>query len=80
MSRLLMSFNCTWKDCNTSSFNPNFGSHFKTNSATSYIDNCTQYSRNWNNDRCNQNGSSYYMKSYSYYDKSGNIVTKINQM
>ena len=75
-----MSYTCSWKNCNTSNFNPNFGSDFGTTSTHSYIDNCTQYSRNWNDNRCNQSGSSYYMKSYSYYDKSGNIVTKMNYM
>ena len=75
----MSSYDCSWKTCNTSTFNPNYGDQFGTTSSTYYVDNCTQISRNWSEDRCNQNGSTYYMKSYSYYDNNGNIVT-VNQI
>jgi len=74
-----MSYECSWQTCNTSTYNPNFGDQFGTTSTTVYVDNCTTYSLNLSDDKCNQSGCTFYMKSYSYLDNSGNIVT-VNQM
>lgn len=75
----MSSYDCSWKTCNTSTFNPNYGDQFGTTHSTTYVDNCTTYSLNLSDNKCYQEGCTYYMKNYSYYDNNGNIIT-VTQM
>ena len=73
-----MSYNCTWKTCNNnSSYNPNFGKDFNTNSTNTYVDSYTHYSRNIRNDlrvQANNNSYTFRITSVPFIEANGRVT------